>query len=736
MEDMTKEELQKKLEQTKKEKEKLKKDLDKELRNKTRYGLVWEEKEEQFEKDMKKHLPILEEVNDKKIINDNKEDTNLLIEGDNYHSLTNLQYTYKGEIDVIYIDPPYNTGNEFVYNDKKVDKEDSYRHSKWLSFMNKRLKLAKKLLSEDGVIFVSIDDNEQAQLKLLMDKIFGEENFIENFLWNKNPNPTYLNKYSRSDYEYITCYTKKIKSLERLSMVYSEHQKDKSSPFQNKDNPKRKLKVKKGVANFKFEDCKIPKGKYGNTFIENDIEIKNGINENDFYIIGTFRFNQEYLDKKINKGEKVIFKTKKMSPRLTNNSDKNNSFAPLKSISSKKGTTQIGNNEIEKIFGEEIFSYPKPTGLIKHLVNLHPNKNATVLDFFAGSGTTGQAVLELNEEDGGNRNFILCTNNENSNSEKVKLDKVFTFFEERNLVEEYNKKKYKKNGKLRKTYFSYIEEELGLSVKDNGEINLLLQKIKSFINNNETPKENKINKYKLFSYLEEESIVDSYNNRKWYKSDNTKPLKSYKKHVDNLCPFEIENNKVVFNEKELEILKTFHSEEFENYYSEVLEEIKANGICRKVTYPRMEKVMNGYTDNKGNKVEGLGSNLRFFKTKLMPKSFNSSQLELDISQKAKELIKIKEGVYNVQEETQDYTLLKNNEKIVGVYNYYIFDKVDVKDFAEKINGIIENEEFEEVTIYCLGYPYNVNQDTFSEINADLNMEEIPKKMIKTLERSY
>ncbi|MDD5770138.1 MAG: site-specific DNA-methyltransferase, partial [Candidatus Gracilibacteria bacterium] len=162
------------------------------LKNTKKYGLVWDnEKEpEQVVLDCQNKLPILKEKKDKKIINDDSGESNILIQGDNYHALQVLSYTHKEAIDVIYIDPPYNTGNkDFIYNDKYIDKEDTYRHSKWLNFMSKRLNLAYDLLKEDGVIFISIDDNEQAQLKLLCDEIFGEENFVAKLVWKKTSNP-------------------------------------------------------------------------------------------------------------------------------------------------------------------------------------------------------------------------------------------------------------------------------------------------------------------------------------------------------------------------------------------------------------------------------------------------------------------------------------------------------------------------------------------------------------------
>ena len=180
------------------------------LRESKTYGLVWEDKPEDVEERLREELPVLTEVSDRAIISDNPDAPNhIIIEGDNLEALSTLAYTHAGKIDVIYIDPPYNTGNkDFIYNDSYVDSEDSYRHSKWLSFMSKRLRIAKKLLSDRGVIFISIDDNEQANLKLLCDEIFGLSNCVGTI-------PTVMNlKGNQSEYgfagthEYTIVFTK------------------------------------------------------------------------------------------------------------------------------------------------------------------------------------------------------------------------------------------------------------------------------------------------------------------------------------------------------------------------------------------------------------------------------------------------------------------------------------------------------------------------------------------------
>ena len=180
------------------------------LRKQKKYGLVWEDKPEDVEERLREELPMLIEDTDKAIISTDTDAPNhILIEGDNLEALTALAYTHEGNIDVIYIDPPYNTGNkDFVYNDKFVDSEDSYRHSKWLSFMNKRLRIAKQLLSDKGVIFISIDDNEHAQLKLLCDEVFGLNNLCGNIIWRKKSGGGQTDAFFVTEHEYILVYRK------------------------------------------------------------------------------------------------------------------------------------------------------------------------------------------------------------------------------------------------------------------------------------------------------------------------------------------------------------------------------------------------------------------------------------------------------------------------------------------------------------------------------------------------
>jgi adenine-specific DNA-methyltransferase len=391
--------------------------LKKELKKRKKYGLVWEEKPEEVVEMCKEKLPVLKEVKDKEIITDKNKPVNLLIEGDNYHALSVLNYTHAGKIDVIYIDPPYNTGNrDFIFNDHYVDREDAYRHSKWLSFMEKRLKLAKDLLKDTGVIFISIDDNEMAQLKLLMDDknkgMFGEDNFVAIFPRKSGVAPRIDAKHISVEHDYVVCYAKKIESLE-LNKVYTAENGDYRLEDEFvKIRGKYKLnKLDRGSIHYSESlvyPIKAPdetliwpggaEGRKNWTWRWSEEKLKWGIK------------NQFIVFKKTKNGWSVYFKQYQYVDNEGNPIERQ---IPFKSFILDFPNEQ-GNKELENIFHKRIFDYPKPVGLMKYLINLHRNKNAIVLDFMAGTGTTGHAVLELNKEDGGSRQFILCTNNENN----------------------------------------------------------------------------------------------------------------------------------------------------------------------------------------------------------------------------------------------------------------------------------------------------------------------------------
>ena len=398
------------------------------LRENKTYGLVWEDKKEDVEDKMQEELPVLKEVPKRAIISDSKDAPNhILIEGDNLEALTTLAYTHAGRIDVIYIDPPYNTGNkDFVYNDKFINFDDEYKHSMWLSFMSRRLRIAKQLLSEKGVIFISIDDNEQAQLKLLCDEIFGENNFVTNFTWQSTAGSNTGSEIVTTT-EYILVYTANRQKAhfdgqppsDDIFKFKDEHYKERGKYTLDKLDRRRVGGHYSEALNFPVE---MPDGTY--RYPGGGSEINNGWNylwsknkiqwgiENDFIVYKKNRDGWALYCKRYQK----VDNTNKPVDRTT----------PYRNlITSDLFNTAQGTAELAEILNGRPFAFPKPSGLLKFLLSttVITLPNSTILDFFAGSGTTLHATMQLNAEDGGHRQCILVTNNENDICEKVTYER-------------------------------------------------------------------------------------------------------------------------------------------------------------------------------------------------------------------------------------------------------------------------------------------------------------------------
>ncbi|MCI8310543.1 MAG: site-specific DNA-methyltransferase, partial [Clostridia bacterium] len=603
-------------------------------------GLIWDREKvpEEIVQECDKKVPVLKNIEEKNIVTNNTSsiNNNLLIEGDNFHGLSVLSYTHNECVDVIYIDPPYNTENkDFMYNDKFIDPEDGYRHSKWLNFMEKRLKLARKLLKENGMIFISIDDNELFQLKLLCDKIFGEKNYVNTISINAKVSAGASgggeDKKLKKNIEYVLFYCKKFDSMQ-LNAIYKEAElmeyikkmsDDKksfkyTSVLYKIDNIKEIGTIKDGSG----DDIKLSKvNSYEIKSVKQVAKIEN-ISEEEVY--------NKYFDRIMTTtNAQTSIRTRVWNATGNKNEMYIASYIP-KSGKNKGQKTELifmGKQKVLVIWlkdtcllkkgkiykKEKIGTYwdgfswinvtkegaikfdngKKPIKMIKQLISLHPNKNALVLDFFAGSGSTGHAVLELNKEDHGKRQFILCTNNE------VNLKSEIEFIK-KNKIDSNTLLKYKKN-----------------------------------------------------------------NNSQWLKY------------------------------------------------------IKENGICSSITYPRMNNVINGYTNKKA-----LGGNLLYFKTDFVEMSSSRDQLYYDLTEKCIPMLCVKENTHISVEKNIEYNIYTNEEK--NKYTCVYFDAFG-SNYLEFIKTIEQIDEYKSLYIFTLGN--EINQNELVDVK-NYEVEPIPYKILE------
>jgi adenine-specific DNA-methyltransferase len=372
-------------------------------RDATRFGLVWEANEIERDKALNQDFVALDL--DQSLSCGDAPWKNLIIEGDNFDALRYLRMTFAGRVKCIYIDPPYNTGNkDFVYNDRYVDKEDLWRHSKWCEFMFQRLTLAKDLLSEDGVIFVSIGDDEIFQLGLMLQRIFGEQNFIANVIWEKVYSPKNTAKHFSDDHDYIVVYARNANSWKVNLLPRTDAQ---NKAYKNSDNDPR--------GDWKSSDlsARNPYSEGTYSIVSPSGRYISGPPNGRYWTVSKANFEVLNADNRIWWGKDgnsmpslKRFRTDVMDGRIPQ------TLWPYDEV----GHTQEAKKEMLEILdfanSAAVFSTPKPVRLIERVLRVSSDPDSLVLDFFAGSGTTAHAVHKLNKEDGGNRRVILVSSTE------------------------------------------------------------------------------------------------------------------------------------------------------------------------------------------------------------------------------------------------------------------------------------------------------------------------------------
>lgn len=357
---------------------------------------------------------------------------NLYIEGDNLDALRILRKTYAGQVKLIYIDPPYNTGNDFVYDDDFAKTCGEYAaessdfndeggrlvtntegngrfHSDWCSMIYPRLILAKDLLSSDGLICISIDENELMNLLKIGDEIFGNDYRVGIFKWNKTSKAPTLSRFIRNKYEYVVAYRKAdclgLRGPDSYNTV---------APLFNSGNRHSRVVLPAGAIDCTFPDGVYPAGQYGDgekyVQLHNDFIVKDSVNKNPIDITGRFKWNQATINKRTEDGQRLLFKNSKFTT-LYYYLDSEGKYIAPSDLLNKEECGVLRNdeafNEVRSLFGFPLFEYTKPVSLIKYLIRTIPDDDFIVLDFFSGSGTTAQAVAELNHEDDGSRKAIL-----------------------------------------------------------------------------------------------------------------------------------------------------------------------------------------------------------------------------------------------------------------------------------------------------------------------------------------
>ena len=590
----------------------------------SKYGLLWESKPEKVDELMNNYYPILTNIKERDILYPGCNETNLLIEGDNLHSLYILNTTHESSIDCILIDPPYNTGNkDFCYNDQYIDAEDSWRHSKWLSFMYRRLTLARNLLSIDGVIFIHIDEHEFAQLKLLCDEIFKQENFLGAFIWKSRSGKSGTNSKIATEHEYIYCYAKNINEINFKSIV--------------KIGKGRKEQLKQWGQEVKREDRASmffpllydPEGDTAKTIsVEEYSKLYNKVTKtfDDVYLMslkekyekdgysfilpfledgsyGRWRAGRVAIADLLDTNEIIFDRDKDNYKAYRIYPEGNVTETAFGSLLVDKGTAATGTKELKMIFGDKVFDTAKPLEVTEYLIDLAMfNKTeGTVLDFFAGSGTTGQVVLEYNKKNNKNLKFILCTNAEMKENTKKRLEK-------QGFTKETDE--YKAEGVCRKVTYNRIK-----------------------------------------------AVIEGYKFSGSVKT-NIKCKKLTVKRLRNMEP--------IF--EQLDLIKKERSLDFDKFEYVVKDKsLSLVGV-----------------KNISHDMEGIRTNLKYYVTDKIAKNKNKDQMKVLMARRVYELLTIKENCFQLIEDKTYYRIYIQGDKLMGVYTFFL-DKY-LKEFKNAIKN--------------------------------------------------
>ncbi|HCX04239.1 MAG TPA: hypothetical protein DHM42_07090 [Clostridiales bacterium] len=642
----------------------------KRLKSDKSYGLIWEEKPENMDEILKENYPVLTNVSEKDIINDLNKNVNLLIEGDNLHSLELLYTTHEKNIDCILIDPPYNTGNkDFIYNDQYIDKEDNWRHSKWISFMHRRLSIARKLLKEEGVIFIHIDENEFAQLKLLCDEVFDGNNFIGAFIWKSRGGKGGTNDKIATEHEYIFCYAKnyqkaKIKTIKKIGKERREQLRQWGQEIYRENRPymffpllyKEEGNIKATITDEEYQKIYDPvTDTFDDDFLE---ELKEKYEQEGWNFVlpireegyGRWRAGRNTIkellkvtdeDKERIEFEKDgdTFVAKRVYPAG------NVTETAIGTLILDKGTASDGTKELKRIFGEKVFDTTKPLDVTIFLLDLvlFNKSEGIVLDFFAGSGTVGEAVLKYNKDNNKNFKFILCTNNE--------------------------MKEQTRNNLIRNGITPDMEE-----FKNEG----VCRKV---------------------TYPKLKSIIEGY---------------EYTGKIQEVLAEEKINKTFVRNMDE-------HYEKFNellNNDDETYSEVKVKVINDKIQIIGVKEIE--------SRMEGYLANLKYYITDIIPKNRNKDQMKIIMAQKIYDLLCIKENCFELVKEEDFFRIYRQGNKILGIYTF--FRNNQLEEFKKEINKL----DAEEKIIYSFSFTEEVQEDLFNDIEYT-KVKAIPNRILEMLE---